>query len=426
MKLLALFLLLCSHLPLFWPCIRAIRNGRLPKSIDLVGLSFLLYFDAEIAFEAFGGRYTSEIFRPMFSSDTLGVTLVLLLVTPWAAKLGYHMVNDLAGAPGEKTTTRLHHSRVFYALSLGICSALAIVSLVLVTSTSAIWNARSFLEKYLGVWIIIFYIPTGVLGFYACQSESRTRWGKVYTLVLMFLAMLAIAPVGERILVLTPVLIVLFFSMKPSLARFAGVASALIVAGVLLMYLMKGPQQKSLSDIAYDVFAADFGRGPILAASTAESSPVGSALLPYPGAGYVYSVLFYVPRSLLPFKGYATAAVFTGKLYNQRAQDLTWSLATSAIDELAVNFGWLAVPLGIFIYGACFAVVDLASLRVPVFKVSSLLSAIWVMGYPLPTLVSVFGTISVFGALCHIVFTKPKHVVHGTARMGSPWLQIKL
>lgn len=419
MKVLTLFLLLCSHLPLFWPCIRAVRNGRLPRSIDLVGLSLLLYFDLEIAFEALGGRYSEEDFKPMFSFDTLGLSIALLLIAPWAMKLGYLMVGDLVPAQRANTTPVLQHVGVFYALSLAVCLVISGISISLLTSTSAIWSARSFIKEYVGLYVVVFYVPTGILGFYARQPESRTKWGRAFTIALMVLAIVAIAPVGERIVILTPVLIVLFFCGKPSLKKFIGVGSALMIAGILMMQITKGTKDKTVGELGYEVFTGDLSRGPMLAASLDSSPAIGSRLLPYPGAGYVYSALYYVPRSVLPFKGYSTPTFFTARITNARGEDLDWAFAMTAIDELAVNFGWLPVPLGMFMYGIAFALLDLASLRIRVLKVTSLLSAIWLMGYSLPTLISVFGTISLFGGLCHIVFTRQREIVRLTAASNS-------
>ena len=96
--------------------------------------------------------------------------------------------------------------------------------------------------------------------------------------------------------------------------------------------------------------------------------------MPYPGAGYVYTALFFVPRSVLPDKGYASAIEFTAAIVNEPA-DVSWRFGVGVVEELMLNFGTLAVPLGLAVFGRCLALGSRAARRVPVLRVPFCLAA---------------------------------------------------
>lgn len=407
MKILALILLLSSHVPIVWPCLRAMKRRVLPRSIDLVGLSFLLYFDVEIGFEAFGGRYTNEYFRGLFSSSVLGLVVGLLLIAPWAMKFGYVVASDLIPTKPPINVARLKHARWFYWTSAVICLAICACSAALLIIAPSIWAARVFVGAMFGPLVILLYIPIGILGFYVRQPESRTRKGKVFTGFLLILSVLATVPIGERTLMLLPVLVVAVFAGKPSLAKFLVTGTVLLISAVILLQFTKLQQSEgSARDLAASVFTGDIARGPVLAATLDHSKSVGTRVMSYPGAGYVYAMLLYVPRVLAPFKGDSTGVNFTARMTTARASDVHWVLAIGVVDELALNFGWIFVIPGLFIYGFCFYLLDRASITVPVLRVATLLAAIWVAGYDLAALLNAFGAIALFGGTCHFLFVK--------------------
>ncbi len=85
----------------------------------------------------------------------------------------------------------------------------------------------------------------------------------------------------------------------------------------------------------------DLARAPLLADIIEHSESIGTQILPYPGEGYVYSLLFYIPRVLAPFKGYASTTYYTSQKTNTAPENLTWGLAIGCIEESVLNFGFL-------------------------------------------------------------------------------------
>lgn len=407
--LLTLLLLLCSHLPAFWPCVTAVRQRRPPRSIDLAAFSVLLFFDLELAFETFGGHYESDFLRPLAKSEDV-IWFLILLIAPWAVRLGYWWALDVRPLPILREIPRLVRPKSFYTLAFVMAAGLCAFSIPLISGDGFIRAARVGFAESLGPAIIVFYIPMGILGFWVTQLESGTKRGKVFTFFLMLAAIVAAAPVGERTLLLVPVVIVVMFAGRPSLRKFSTAAVLLVISAALLLTLTKNLESGGFSI----VFNTDLARGPALASAIENSPPVGSRLMPYPGAGYVYSTLLYVPRSLAPFKGSSSTTQFTAKLDHTEPINTRWNLAFGAIDELTLNFGWLFVPFGLFLYGCAFAFLDRIALRMPVLRVPVTLSAIWLMGYDTAALLLTFGSVALFGGVCQWWLTRKERLIPGT------------
>lgn len=420
LKLLTLFVLLCSHLPLAWRAVRSIRERRLPKGVYLIGLSFVLYFDLEIAFEAFGGTYQNYFFPAFFKAPDLAMSysFLAILLGPWIVLVGYWMAEAVLKEE-QSARFRLQRAPLFYAFALVVCGITAAISALLIAFTGAIWSARYAISEALGPWIIFLYAPLGILAFYIHQRESFTWRGKIFTVLLAVLATVAESSMGERTMALLPLLMLFLFWGRTSLKRMVVAGTALLVLAAVLVPSFKNSDVDSSA-----VVNADFGRAPGLTQSIEQSSVIGSNLLPYPGSGYVYSLFLYVPRSIAPFKGYSTATVFTAKMASTNPVDTDWVLGISVLDEIILNFGLIALPFGLAAYGAAFAWLD-SRTRYSFLRAPVALSAIWLCGYNLPALLQTFGSIALFGGLCHWLFTKRQVVLTATVQSSlkpSLWL----
>lgn len=421
MKLFTTVLLLCSHLPFIWHCLNALLRRELPRSVDLIGVSFFIYFDLEIGFESFGGSYNNGFFKPFFSADdgVLAIAIIAILLGPWIAKAGYLLASRRAA---HIRYPRIHLSspKAFYTATTILSCLLSGFSIWRVASAPAVWSARAELGSVLGPFVILLYAPLGFLGFYLRQVESRTRSGKIFTLALVLLSMASTLCIGERTLILLPLLLVALFYGRVSVYRIAVAALMLItLAAALLPFFKIGFMDRDNTDLASSVFSGDIARGPVLVASIENSCGIGTRILPYPGFGYVYSALLYVPRAVAPFKGTSTATQFTAKMDSSKVEETTWNLGIGAIDELVLNFGWLLALPGVFTYGACFAMLDRISMSCPALKVAVLLSAVWLMGYNLPALLNTFGAIALFGGACQLAFTERRLLVPITFQRAS-------
>jgi len=372
-----------------------------------VGLSFVVYFDLEIGFESFGGLYSNAFFKPFFCADdaVLAIAITAIVLGPWIAKAGYIFALRRP-AQSRRVLVRLTSPKLLYISAIVLGCLLSAFSLWRVASAPYLWSARAELGSVLGPLVILLYAPLGVLGFYVRQPESRTTTGKIFTFALLLLSMASTLCIGERSLTLLPILLVAFFYGRVSVRRMA-VAGLLLVtlAAALLPFFKIGFKDRDSTELASSVFSGDIARGPVLVATIENSRALGTRILPYPGFGYVYSALLYIPRAVAPFKGTSTATQFTAKMDSSKAEETTWNLGIGAIDEIILNFGWLLALPGLFIYGVFFALLDRAAMSYPVLKVASLLSAVWLMGYNLPSLLNTFGAIALFGLGCQLTFT---------------------
>ena len=105
--------------------------------------------------------------------------------------------------------------------------------------------------------------------------------------------------------------------------------------------------------------ADDFSRDGVLARALGVTELAGTRILAYPMAGYVYCALFFVPRSLAPWKGYPTAQCFTGYVVGMAA-DTTDQLRgfEANIEEILLNGGFLLFIPMMLVYGFAMGLFD--------------------------------------------------------------------
>lgn len=123
-------------------------------------------------------------------------------------------------------------------------------------------------------------------------------------------------------------------------------------------------------------------------------------------AGYIYSALFYVPRSIAPFKGRSTADYFTSYIASEPLEGIAWGFAFGAIEEIILNTGFLGFLPGIIIYGLCLGSLDKLSLHIPSLLVATRLGAIWLCGYSSTSILLTFVTMAIVCWICHFLFVE--------------------
>lgn len=333
---------------------------------------------------------------------------MLLIVAPWVIRIGY------AGNGGvsrvHRRQPRVVHNRIalFYATAAATCFAILAISLYLISSSPTIWSARAHIGEVFGPYIIVLYIPLGILSFYVTTKDSRTVMGKLFTSVLVLLSVLSTLGMGERTLVLLPLLVVFLFGCRTSLKQLALRGAAMILLAAFLLPIFKaqfsGPTDSK--SLATDMVNGDLSRAPVLIDSIQKSQLFGTKIMSYPGAGYFYSAFLYVPRSLVPQKGVSTATVFTATMTDSPIEGLGWGLGIGAFDELLLNFGWLLLLPGVVFYGFMLGAADRAAEGIPMLVIPASLSAIWLLGYNLPALLQTFGSLAMVGTVFHLLFAE--------------------
>lgn len=421
MKLLTALVLLVAHVPLLKRTVHGLKRDHLPGAAEFFAASFCLYFDLEIIFEAFGGGYSNVFFRPFFHADdcSLALAIAIIVATPWIVYAGSSWYAALHIDAPVRQTTALRRPILFYGLTAAICISISCLSIIEFLNSSSLWAARAQVGASFGPLIIVFYMPMGILAFYIRQIESKSRFGTLFIAFLVATSILSSLAEGERTLTLLPLLIVAVFRGTLSTKRIIRFAILLLLGASVSVPLFKsGSQGSDLKESINWVFAGDIARAPVLIESIHQSDLVGTSVLNYPGAGYAYFAMFFVPRGLVPFKGISHGHVFTGRIVNKDPDSLNWAFGIGPADDAMLNFGIASVPGVLFVYGIAFGFLDRISLRVPVVAVLGRLAAVWMAGYGIGACFFLFGPIAVAGVACHSCFAT-RIPIHRSSRLRT-------
>jgi len=406
----ALAVILMSHGTYLTPCVGAMRSGRRPRAIDLAGVSVVIFFDFGVLLEALGVAVPDPHMGAMFAGKESSVIAAVLLVAaaPWLLRLGWRITakqtaqNDIglqlwSGAP----------RRWFYLVLGLVCAVCALCPIAAFGAHPRLWESRALMGSLLGPFIIVLSLPMYLLAFYARLRESRRGWGRVVMIGTAAASVLATFCAGQRTLVLLPVLIVLLFGSRFTWRRWVAVGALAGAFAAMLLPWFKysaGETDSSATQLLAEVMEKDFYRGPELVRAMGMASWFGTNTVAYPGAGYVYAGLFFVPRSWAPFKGGGTAQAFTAKVMQSDSQGLEWGFGISAISEAVLNFGLVAAPLVLVGYGVAAGWLESLAARWVSLEVPLMLAGLWVFGYHLPALLLNFGAMAVVGVICEKCF----------------------
>lgn len=407
MKLLVVIALLISHgfaSRGFW---RSVALGRMPRTADFAVLSFIIYYDFGLTLEAAGVEYVNAYFPSLFAArdKTLTAAFLYLVAGPWALLSGTKLTTPtevLKIAPVTELSRRSH--ALFLTGALGLSAFLALSGISQLQEPQSLWQTRLETGIRFGAFIIFIYIPIHFVAFYSRQRNAHTLVGTAALGSLAILASLATVVVGQRTTVLLPIMIVALFRFRISKSRMiVGSIIALIAVSSLATRFKwyYADDSYSQQSIMVDTINSDFARGGVLTTALESSELVGSEVMPAPMTGYVYSALFFVPRTFAPFKGDSTARYFTAAVLNSDLPN--WGFGLGAIEEIALNIGSIFVLPGLLLYGIAFGWLDRLAARVPSTTVPGRLAGVWLCGYHLPALVLLFGSMMLFVLLLDAV-----------------------
>lgn len=296
----------------------------------------------------------------------------------------------------------------YYGLSIVSAVVCAWVGLSYALGSSSIWAARTTITEDFGPLIIVLYLPLHLLAFYCVQRDAQSSRGLLFLILMALAAIVGTLAIGQRTNALLPVLLILVFRGRQRLGRPLLIAVLLFCAASTLLPAFKSFDlygAKSNLELINEGINGDLARGPILIEALARSEMVGTRVMPYPMAGYWYSLQFFVPRSLAIAKGLSTASYFTGAITGDAPERLSWGFGVGFIEEIALNIGVLYIAPGILLYGFVLALLDKASLRWPALVPATRLGAVWMAGYHLPALLMTFGVMAGVAWVCDVCFT---------------------
>lgn len=401
---LILLTVLASHGFNAIPLVRKLRNGVVPTIVDFTAISFILYFDLGLLCEATGTRVEPLLLSPFFDSPPSSQVIVAILIATAPALLRIGSFLSASGPARARSGQRvqmLSNRHSFYIVAAIVCSASAITGYHALSFGDNIWQMREQIALKMGPLITTLYLPLYALGFYLQMRDASTVWGRVFTVFLILASVLSTVAIGERTLILLPLVIFAFAPkrIKVRTIGLIGVAAACFAAMLLPFFKWQYASSDSISDRIRFVINEDFYRAPVMVQTVGLTEPAGTRVMSYTGSGYVYAFLFPVPRSVVPFKGYSTATSFTAYLDHSRIDLTYWQLGISALDEILLNFGYIFFVPGVLLYGAAFGLLERMVGKVPTLRVPARLAAIWFLGYDLPALLLTFGLMAVTGAL---------------------------
>jgi hypothetical protein len=399
MTIILLALLGTSHALASVPFLRKIRAGLMPATVDFATLSVILYYDVGLFCHFLVPDVKSDYFTPLVEGNDRIVTLgaLILIAAPWLFHAGAALArgDERPDAETVLPSMSIVNLILFYMICTAICVPLILSSLTHVRSSEQIWVIRARVTAEWGPLIVVLYLPLHLLAFYVAQANSRTWFGLATAVALALATVLSTAPIGQRTTILLPFLVIVFFRLKLSIPRIILTAVAGFIAAALLLSTFKWQYTgagRGPTELLAQTVADDFARDGVLARALGATSLIGTKVMPYPMSGYAYCALFFVPRSLVPWKGYPTAQCFTGYVVGMSAEGTDWGFGVGAIEEILLNGGLLLFIPMMLAYGFTMGLFDRLSRRVPSLLVPTRLGAVWLCGYNLSALMLLFGT----------------------------------
>lgn len=407
-------LILFSHLLAMLPAWKRARCGEMLTVADFSVISVMLYYDTGLTIDYLGFSSKEEYFTPFFnaSENVLVQAILLLICIPWLFRLGSVLSKKSTLNTSQNPSSFLISNKVaFYVLVFLVTISTSIFGYVIFSSGGSLWEVRARISEQLGILVILLYLPIHILAFYVTKPDAKTKAGLIFCFVLVLASILSTSGIGQRTTVLIPILILGVFRSKIAFTKLLLFACAGLIAASSLLPIFKWQYVNtnySTAEMVVQTVQLDISRSNVLISALEKTESFGTNVMPYPLAGYVYSVLFFVPRFLVPFKGQSTARYFTSNIVGTPVEETNWGFGIGVLEEILLNIGfWLTFPI-LLVYGFAIYQLDRLSQRLPSLIVPTRLSALWLCGYHLPALLLMFGSMAVVCLLLHYFFASPR------------------
>jgi hypothetical protein len=410
------FIILCSHVLAFLPTWKRMKSKKLLKVVDWSILSVILYYDTGIAIEALNLSGIDQYFTNFFSADenTLIQAFFILFFLPWFFRLP-SLLNEIKTDKtidlylNQKDIQEIKKSRkmIFYGFAAIIILISSLFGFTLLMNGGEIWKTRMTVSEDFGAYAIFLYLPIYLLSFYITKRESQTLFGQFISLILCLSSIISTLAIGQRTTVIIPIIILFLFRKNINLTKLISLFLLGMVVASTLLPIFKGQYSNSnysVRELTVQTIQFDISRSNALISALERTEPIGTSILPYPMSGYAYSLLFFIPRQIAPFKGESTARYFTSDIVGTSVENTNWGFGIGVVEEALLNIGlWLSLPL-LMIYGFCFYLMDILSNKFNSLVVPTRLAALWICGYNLPAILLLFGAMAITCLLLHHLF----------------------
>ncbi len=410
--------ILFSHTMAGYPFIVNLQKDRMPNTAHFAVISVILYYDFGLIIETMGLSIGNPYFIPFFDAKPSIVFSAFMLIAsaPWLFLAGSKFTNKDNGQnfSHQFSDLKLSTKSLFYAVIVAISVGTSIIGISEIFQSDALWGSREAITAKWGPFILFFYLPLYFLAFYTRQSDSDSQNGLFFSLGLTTATILSTVAIAQRTNMLLPILIIVLFRKKISLQRIGiFVAIAVIVASILLPFFKAQKQESqdvgsNIGILVAETIEVDFYRGGVLVAALERTDPLGTKIMPYPMSGYIYSLLFFFPRELAPFKGWSTSTHFTAIVDKTPVEETKWGFGVGAIEETLLNAGLVLSMPCLFLYGMMMGLLDKASLKVPSLLIPTRLGAIWMCGYESSVMLFAFGSMAGITFLLHLLFVNKR------------------
>jgi hypothetical protein len=423
MRTLLILAVLASHGAASVPFWNSIRRGKIPRTADFAAASFILYYDIGLAFELLGYPFVSNHFKSLLTADdgTFSLAVFFLTFAPWLLHAGSWVTSRVVPRQLQVPVTGMSPSGeiAFCALAVAVAGPLVIYNIAQLIGGLPLWEVRSKVGLQLGPMVLLLYLPLCFLAFFISQANSRSRRGLLISVLLAALSILSTIVLAERWTVLLPLLIIALFRFRLTLPRLAAIGVIGLVLAAFLLANFKiqfSGDAVTTNHLFTSTISADISRAGTLATAIEDSRAVGTTVLPYPGAGYLYTGLVYFPRQVAPFKGHSTAIYFTSYLLGTNPAEQNWPFGLGYLAEIMLNLGLLFVLPGLVVYGMGMGLLDRLSWKVPATLVATRLLVVWLAGYDLGGIFPIFGTMGIIGLALHFALRVRRVVPERSAR----------
>ena len=414
MNLVIVIGILFSHILAAYPFALNLQKGKMPNTAHFAVISIILYYDFGLLIETLGWSVGNSYFIPFFdASPWIVVTAVSLLVlAPWLFLLGSQCTNKETRGIVVNNNSHLKKSTktLFYITLISISVCFAVMGLNEVFQHDSLWGARVGVTEKWGPFILLLYMPLHFLAFYTKQSDSSSKQGLMFSCGLTLATILSTISIAQRTTLLLPILILVLFRKQISIKKIVIFLSIAIIAASSMLPFFKAQKQDSqdisgsIGVLIAETIEADFYRGGVLVSALDNTALLGTKIMPYVMSGYIYSLLFYVPREIAPFKDWSTSQTFTAVVDNTRVEETKWGFGVGVIEELLLNIGLVGTVPCLFIYGMGMGLFDKLSIRIPSLLIPIRLAAIWLCGYESSVLLFTFGTMAGVAFGLYILF----------------------
>ncbi len=403
-------LVMLSHGLAALPAWRRMRDGKTLTTVDFSVISVAFYYDTGLAIDYFGFSGKEEYFTTFFSANenVLIQAALLLISLPWMFRLGAFLNRKASVKISELTSPLpISHRIIFYLLVAFITVSTSIFGYMIFSSGGSLWEIRARITEQLGILAILLYLPIHILAFYVTKPEAKTKVGLLFCLLLVLASIVSTSGIGQRTTVLIPILILGIFRNKITVTKLVLFACVGLFAASAVLPIFKWQYANtnySAGEMLVKTIQFDVSRSNTLISALERTEAIGTRIMPYPLSGYVYSALFFVPRSWVPFKGQPTAQYFTSDIVGTPVDATNWGFGIGVLEEVLLNIGfWFTFPLLLF-YGVIISRLDQLSQQFPSLLVPTRLSALWSCGYHLSAILLMFGSMALVCFLLHNIF----------------------